>query len=126
MAGVKELPELIQDSVDISKQYLRQETVEPAKRLGKAFGFGFAAAALFGLTALMAGIAVNRWIIRALPEGRTVTEGRVWSGLGYVISALALLLVAGLIIWFGRRGAPEEPERLSISSLLGSAGEDED
>lgn len=124
MAGVKEIPELIQESVDISKQYLRQETIEPAKRLGKAFGLGFAAAALFSLTALLGGIAGNRWIIRALPEGRTLTESRVWSGLGYVISAAALFAIAGIVIWFGRRGAPEEPEPLNIASLLGSADDE--
>ncbi len=118
MAGMKELPELIQESLDVSKQYLRQETVEPAKRLGKAFGLGFAAAALFSLTTLLGGIAMNRWIIRALPEGRE------WSGLGYVLSAFALLVVAGLIIWLGRRGAPDKPEPLSVSSLLGSADEE--
>ncbi len=124
MAGVKEIPELIQESVDISKQYLRQETVEPAKRLGKAFGLGFAAAAVFSVTALLGGIAVNRWIIRALPEGGTVTESRNWSGLGYVISAVVLLIVAGLIIAVGRRGAPEEPEPFSVSSLLGTDEEE--
>ncbi len=118
MAGVKELPELIQESLAISKEYLRQETVEPAKRLGKAFGLGFAAAALFSLAILLGGIAMNRWIILALPEGRA------WSGLAYVLSALALLVVASLIIWLGRRGAPDEPEPLSVSSLLGSTDDE--
>ena len=94
----QELPELISESLDISKQYLRQETVEPAKRLGKAAGFGFAAAFLFGMAALFGGIAVNRWIIRALPDGRA------WSGLGYLISAVVLIAIAGTVIALGRRG----------------------
>ena len=98
MAGVQELPELISESLDLSKEYLRQETVEPAKRLGKVAGFGFAGAALFALAALLGGVAVNRWIIRLLPDGRA------WSGLGYVLSALLLVAIAGLIIWAGRRG----------------------
>lgn len=98
MANVSELPELISESIDLTKQYLRQETVEPAKRLGKVAGFGFAASALFGVAALLGGIAVNRWIIKALPDGRA------WSGLGYVISAVALVLIGAIIIGLGRRG----------------------
>lgn len=94
----QELPELISESLDISKQYLRQETVEPAKRLGKAAGLGFAAALLFGMAALLGGIAVNRWIIRALPDGRA------WSGLGYLISALVLVAIGAIIIALGKRG----------------------
>lgn len=98
MSNVQEIPELITESFDLSKRYLKQETVEPAKRLGKAAGLGVAAAMLFGMATFLGGIAVNRWIIRLLPEGRA------WSGLAYLISALVLVAVAGLIIYLGRRG----------------------
>ena len=94
----QELPELISESLDISKQYLRQETVEPAKRLGKAAGLGFAAAALFGIAVLLLGVAVNRLIIDALPDGRA------WSGLGYLITAVLLVGIAALIVGLGQRG----------------------
>lgn len=97
----KEIPELIQESIDLSKQYLMQETVEPAKRLGKVAAFGFAGALLFGLATLVGSVALNRFIIRLLPEGRA------WSGLGYVLSALALIALAGLTIAIGKRGAPD-------------------
>jgi hypothetical protein len=98
MANMQEIPELLTQSLDLSKQYLKQETLEPAKRLGKAAGLGFAAALLFGMAALLGGIAVNRWIIRLLPEGRA------WSGLAYLISAVVLAGMGGLIIYLGRRG----------------------
>lgn len=97
----KEIPELIQESIDLSKEYLLQETVEPAKRLGKVAAFGFAGAILFGLATLVGSVALNRFIIRLLPDGRA------WSGLGYVLSALALLGLAALTIVAGKRGAPE-------------------
>jgi hypothetical protein len=98
MPSVQEIPELITESLDLSKQYLKQETVEPAKRLGKAAGLGVAAAMLFGMATFLGGVAVNRWIIRLLPEGRA------WSGLAYVLSALLLVAIAGVVIYLGKRG----------------------
>jgi len=97
MANVQELPELISESLDLSKQYLKQETVEPARRLGKAAGLGLAAAFLFGIGALLGGVALNRWIIILLPSGRA------WSGLAYLLSALVLGAIAALIVTAGRR-----------------------
>ena len=118
MANVSELPELISESIDLSKQYLKQETVEPAKRLGKAAGFGFAAAALFSFSALLGGVALNRWIIQLLPSGRA------WSGLGYLITALVLVAIGGLIVFLGRRGY-EDPGTVkdALPSLLADLDE---
>ena len=98
MPSVQEIPELITESLDLSKQYLKQETVEPAKRLGKAAGLGVAAAMLFGMATFLGGVAANRWIIRLLPDGRA------WSGLAYVLSALLLVAIAGVVIYLGKRG----------------------
>ena len=58
MANVQELPELLTQSLDLSKQYLKQETLEPAKRLGKAAGLGFAAAlfTFWGVSYLLEGV----------------------------------------------------------------------
>jgi len=98
MPSVQEIPELITESLDLSKQYLKQETVEPAKRLGKAAGLGVAAAMLFGMATFLGGVAVNRWIIRLLPDGRA------WSGLAYVLSAVLLVAIAGIVIYLGKRG----------------------
>jgi hypothetical protein len=117
MASASEIPDLLNESVELSKQYLRQETVEPAKRLGKAAGMGFAAALFFGLAATLGGIAINRWVIILLPSGRA------WSGLGYLISALLLLGLAGLVVGVGQRvGKPPEVD-LDLRSLAGLAEE---
>ena len=102
---VKEIPELVQESFQLTKEYIQQETIEPAKRLGRAAGFGFAGAFVFGLAATFGGIAINRLIIRLLPDGRA------WSGLGYVISAVVLILLAVATIALGNRNAPQ-PEPL--------------
>ena len=118
MPSVQEIPELITESLNLSKQYLKQETVEPAKRLGKAAGLGVAAAMLFGMATLLGGVAVNRWIIRLLPEGRA------WSGLAYVISAVLLVAIAGLVIYLGKRGY-EDPGTIKDIIPSRAAGDEE-
>ena len=118
MATAQELPELISESIDLSKQYLKQETVEPAKRLGKVAGLGFAASFLFSIAVLLGSVAVNRWIIDLLPDGRA------WSGLGYVLSALLLVAVAGLIVYLGRRGYEDPGTFKDVIPSMTESGEE--
>ena len=93
----KELPELVREAVDLSRDYLRQETIEPAKRLGRVAGFSFGGALAFLLAALFLGIAGLRFLVDLLPEGTA------WSGLGYVLWSLVLIGTGGLVIVIGRR-----------------------
>lgn len=93
MAQEKQLPELVGEFVELSKQYVRERTLEPAKALGRLGGFGFAAGLLFVLAALFLSVAVMRTIVWALPDGA------IWSGFGYVLSAMALLGIAGAVMW---------------------------
>lgn len=95
MAGPTELPELIREFTDMSKEYLRQETVEPAKQLGRYTGFAVGAAVCFGIGALFLSIAGARLIIDALPEGPN------WSALGYLIAVVVMALMSGLLVKLG-------------------------
>ena len=52
MADPKEIPQLTNELIDMSREYLRQETLEPAKALGKHAGFGIGGAVLFSLGAV--------------------------------------------------------------------------
>ena len=97
MAGPTELPQLISEFFDLAKEYLRQETVEPAKRLGRLFALSAAASILFILAALFLSVVGMRLIVEALPDGS------IWSGFGYVLSALALLALTGLVMWRAAR-----------------------
>ena len=92
MAGPTELPQLVSEFVDMSKEYLRQETLEPAKQLGRFGGFAVGAAVAFALGILFLGIAALRGITALLPEGPN------WSGLGYILTALAMAIVSGVIV----------------------------
>jgi len=93
VAREKELPELVGEFVELSKQYVRERTIEPAKALGRLGGFGFAAAILFALAALFLGVAGTRAIIVALPDGS------IWSGFGYLLGAIGCLGLTGLVMW---------------------------
>ena len=97
MAGPRELPQLVAEFFDLSKQYLRQETLEPAKRLGRLAAFSGLASILFVLAALFLAVAGMRAIVEAMPDGV------LWSGLGYLASGIALLVVTGLVMWRATR-----------------------
>lgn len=92
MTSVRELPDLVREFASMSMEYMRQETVDPARQLGRFAAMSFAAAVCFALAALLLGIAVTRYIIMALPEGQN------WEALGYLLGVLALAGVAGVLI----------------------------
>ncbi len=97
MANPAELPELVKEFADMSKEYLLQETVEPAKQLGRYAGFSMGAAFAFALGTLLLTIAGLRWIADALPEGPN------YQALAYLIVVLALAVIAAIIVMFTNR-----------------------
>ena len=100
MASTKELPQLATEFVDMSKAYFRQETMGRAKLLGRhaALGFGGAALAAIGVTLLA--IAGIRGLIHLMPGE---PDHRMWTGLAYVLGALATAGIAGGIVWAGAK-----------------------
>ena len=93
VAKTTELPEMVGEFIDLSKQYLREQTLEPAKKLGRLAGFSFAGAIVIALAVALLAIAGARLIIDVLPDGA------IWSGFGYILSSIALLMVTGLVMW---------------------------
>ncbi|MGD2052192.1 MAG: phage holin family protein [Acidimicrobiia bacterium] len=102
MAGPTELPELITEFVTMAKEYLRQETVEPAKRLGRYAGFSLGAAVAIAFGLLFLSVALVRGMVRLLPDGPN------WSALGYLLAALVLVVLIGIIIGLTGREESEE------------------
>lgn len=92
MPSPAELPELVKEFTDLSRDYLLQETVEPAKRLGRFAAYSFAGAVSFAVGVVLLSLAGMRWIVRAMPDGPN------WRATGYLISALALVLVALVVV----------------------------
>lgn len=92
-AEPNELPQMVTDLVDMSKEYLRQETLEPAKRLGRFAGMSIGAGALLAFVALFAGLATYALFRQVLPEG----EWWVVAARGFTVLVTAGL--AGLLGW---------------------------
>lgn len=93
MADPKELPELVTELVDMSKQFLLQETVEPAKKLGRFGGLGIAAGFVFAFAALFAVMGAYALYRAVLPEGEW------WLVLATGLTVLTAVVFAGLIGW---------------------------
>ena len=110
MARTAELPELVKEFADMSKEYLRQETIEPAKQLGRFGGVSIAAGFVFALGTLLLAIATARSAIEILPEGP------YWEALGYVIALGVIGLVSAILVKAGSRKQtriePARAERL--------------
>ncbi|MDP6160818.1 MAG: hypothetical protein QF777_06685 [Acidimicrobiales bacterium] len=92
------------DLPDILKRYVRQETVEPLRALGRFLGFGAAGSVLMGAGAVLVGIGALRFL-----QGCSAFEGS-WSWAPYLIVALALIATIALL-----------GSRVSDSASLGGA-----
>jgi hypothetical protein len=93
MTEPKEIPQLASELVDLSKEYLRQETIDPARRLARAVGLYVLAGALFSFGGIMLSIAALRIINEALPRRD------LWTAFGFVITALLVLIAAGSVVY---------------------------
>jgi hypothetical protein len=88
-----EIPQLTGELIDMSRDYLRQETLEPAKRLGKTAGMGIGGAIAVSLGAFLLVLALYSGLKMWLPRGEW------WVVLARFITALAAAGIAGLVVW---------------------------
>jgi hypothetical protein len=77
----------------MSREYLRQETIEPAKRLGKHAGMGFGGAMILSLGGLFLVFATYSLLKMVLPEGEW------WVVLARFLTALGAGLAASVVVW---------------------------
>ncbi|MEA2024605.1 MAG: hypothetical protein U9N79_10025 [Actinomycetota bacterium] len=103
MATLQELPALIVEFRDLAKEYLLQETVGQAKKLGRFAGFSLGAAVLWSLAMILIGIAVMRGFVDVLPNGP------YWEALGYVIAVVVFVAIAAIVVKAGPSPEPEDP-----------------
>ena len=93
MSEPKEIPQLVAELVDMSKEYLRQETLEPAKRLGRFAGMSLGGAVLFSFAAVLLTLGLFALLRRLLPDTLW------WAVLARLFTALGAGGAAGLIAW---------------------------
>jgi hypothetical protein len=93
MAGIQEIPEITTELLDMSREYLRQETVEPLKRVGKHAGLRLGGAAIISTGSFLTAWAIYYGLVALYPEGDWyVVLARVTTG---VVAASA----AGIVAW---------------------------
>jgi hypothetical protein len=97
VSNVNELPQMAGELVELSKEYLRQETLEPAKRLGKVAGMSVGAGLLIAIGVILLATAGMRFLIEVFPEGG------LWTALALFSSALVSAGIAGIIVWRATR-----------------------
>ncbi len=97
MAEPKEIPQIATELIDMSREYLLQETIEPAKRLGKVAGMGVGGAIGLSLGAFLMAWALYYGLV-ALFAG-VVNDSQWWVVLSRFLTALVAAGVAGLIVW---------------------------
>ncbi len=92
MPDPREIPELTTELIEMSREYMRQETIEPAKRLGKHAGMGFGGAFLFGLGSI--------FVVWGLYNALTVwlPDGDWWVVLARFITFLVAAGATGIVI----------------------------
>lgn len=93
MANAQEIPQLTTELVDMSREYLRQETLEPAKQLGKQAGMGVGGAIVLAIGAVCLTWGLYYGLILLFPEGEW------WVVLSRLVTALAAAAAAGIIGW---------------------------
>jgi hypothetical protein len=102
MAGIQELPRLVSEFGALAKGYMVQETVEPAKKLGRFAGMSLGAALSWIVALLLLSVAGLRGIIYLLPEGA------YWEALGYLLFALILAGLVALLMRLGPKSDAAE------------------
>lgn len=100
MANPQEIPQLTTELFEMTKEYLRQETIEPAKRLGRQAGLGLGGAMLMSSGAFLLVLGAYFAYRMLLPDGEW------WEILARGLTALTAAIGAMLVAWrIGARSA---------------------
>ncbi len=97
MVESQEIPQIATELIDMSREYLLQETIEPAKRLGKVAGMGVGGAVVLSLGAFLMAWALYYGLVALFAE--VVNHSQWWVVLSRFLTALVATGVAGIIVW---------------------------
>ncbi|MEN8240229.1 MAG: phage holin family protein [Actinomycetota bacterium] len=92
MAEIQDIPRLVKEFFELSKAYLLQETVEPAKKLGHFAGLSLGAALLWGTAIVLLAVAGLRALYDVLPSSA------YWEAASYIVFAVVLIAVIAVLV----------------------------
>ena len=93
MADPQAIPQIATELIDMSREYLLQKTIEPAKRLGKVAAKGVGGAMVLSIGAFLMAWAVYYGLKMVFPVGEW------WVVLSRFLTALTAAGTAGIIVW---------------------------
>lgn len=93
MPDAHEIPQITTELVDLSREYLRQEVLEPAKQLGSQAGMGVGGAVVMAIGAVCLAWALYYGLQLVLPDGEW------WVVLARGLTAIAAAGAAAVIVW---------------------------
>ncbi|HLG01178.1 MAG TPA: phage holin family protein [Acidimicrobiia bacterium] len=109
----KQLPELLSELWELIRAYVRQETLDPIKGVGKWVAFGVAGALLVGMGVVFLAVAV----LRILQTETDTTFTGNWSWAPYLIVFAALAIGGGLTVAAIDRGTKtDQPAKTGKSA----------
>lgn len=100
MAELRDLPRLVEEFGTMARDYLVQETVDPARRLGRFALMSVVAAVAWLVGAVLLAVAALRGVLRLLPDGP------YYQALGYLVVAVVALVAVAAILRLASRGGP--------------------
>lgn len=98
-----ELPQMVTELYDMSKQYVMQETVEPAKLLADRAKYGLGAGVLFAIGFWLIAMGVRDVLVDALGPGP------IGQQVGLLLAVVAIIAFIGIVGWRLSKLSPVEP-----------------
>ena len=92
MAQIQDIPRLVSEFFNMARDYLIQETVGQAKKLGGFAGRSIGATALWSIALILLAVAGLRALYDALPSGP------YWEALAYIITVVVLLAFLAIVV----------------------------
>jgi hypothetical protein len=95
-------PSEINETVDLLKRYVVQETLDPLKRIGRILGYGLGGALALTIGLILLVVAV----LRLLQEETGTAFAGTWSFAPYLVAAALVIVLIGLAAFAAVRRRP--------------------
>lgn len=91
MSDPRELPQQVTDLIELAKRYLRQETVDPLKSIGRSVARALLALLFLGVGAVLLALGLHGFLGDLLPDGS-------WNAAGAALITAVVALAAAAMV----------------------------